>query len=243
MTLAHLCSEDIREIRKTICGIYQKHEKNELLWKSSMSSQRAVKHLKNWRVRERRSFVPDIARKYEVIMTIMRKLAYATRKIWSSVVKSIKLLWNMADVSNPKLRSRMRSYHRVQPIIHTLHLWQAEKLRTTWIKENFSEAINIKETYIRTPSRRKITLLCLWHLRSRIWRRIVFVCTEGIQKIQNIVTCDYLDGKLNVAHEPTTVGFVLTRPFKWCIDGYEIMDMKTIECQIRKAPHMLSIIS
>ena len=47
MTLVHLCSEDIREIRKTICGIYQKHEKNELLRKSSMSSQGAIEHLKN----------------------------------------------------------------------------------------------------------------------------------------------------------------------------------------------------
>ena len=72
---------------------------------------------------------------------------------------------------------------------------------------------------------------------------IAFVYAEDIRKTETIVTCDYLDGKLDVVHKPTTVGFALTSPFECYIGTNKIMNMTNIAHQIRNTPHVLSIIS
>jgi len=61
------------------------------------------------------------------------------------------------------------------------------------------------------------------------------VCTEGVWKTENTVTCEYFDGKLNVENKPTTVGFVLTTAFEPYIGDNDIMDMKSVVHQIRNS--------
>ena len=64
-----------------------------------------------------------------------------------------------------------------------------------------------------------------------------FVCTEGVWKTENTVTCEYLDGKPNVENKPTTVGFVLTTAFEPYTGDNKIMDMESIVHQIRNSHH------
>ena len=66
---------------------------------------------------------------------------------------------------------------------------------------------------------------------------------KAVWKTENTVTCEYLDGKLNVENEPTTVGFVLTTAFEPYVDDSEIMDVKSVVCQIRNSRHTSAAIA
>ena len=69
------------------------------------------------------------------------------------------------------------------------------------------------------------------------------VYAEGVWKTENTVICEYLDGKLNVENEPTTVGFVLKTAFEPYIGDSKIVDMESIIHQIRNSRHTSTAIA
>ena len=82
-----------------------------------------------------------------------------------------------------------------------------------------------------------------WRLYERVRTSATFGYAEGVWKTENTVTCEYIDGKLNVENEPTTVGFVLTTAFELYIVDSKIMDMKSIVRRIRNLRHTSSAIA
>ena len=82
-----------------------------------------------------------------------------------------------------------------------------------------------------------------WRLYERVRASATFVCTEGILKIENTVTCKYLYGKLNIENKLTTVGFVLNTAFEPYIGDSKITDMKSVVHQIRSSRHTSAAIA
>jgi len=112
-----------------------------------------------------------------------------------------------------------------------------------WTKEKLSTAMNITKTYSRAYEHLKTKGPVLIGNYTNAYEHQLFVCTKGILKTENTVTCKYLNRKLNIENKLTTVGFVLMTAFEPYIGNSEIMDMKSVIHQIRNSCHASATIA